>query len=319
MPELVNILRELELLQDNYTSRSLITVVKKLSSFKKIYKAIIPINITYEANPSFAFSAREIDSLSYEQTEEAITVKIVINFFGMQSVSSPLPLNLHEALIQDVSSDSYELNDFYNFFNQRAIELLAKSYIQRDVLNLDASTVGIWSKLLGLASEIYRNDKFIFYRLMSRGDLLFGSNHSATNISKLVEVFFGFKYVYIEHFIPRNVELQDNNRTKLGSQNCSLQENFVMGDKIVDIQNKCRIHIELEDVTDYLPNGDKHNLLHKVIKFLLDNHLVYDLTFHLKKNIKMVLRKQPLWLGWTTMVANHNQDIKQTIRLREQR
>ena len=318
MFELKEILHELDILQQTSNSRSLITVVKKLAQLKKSTQGIVTIDIDYKANPSLAFSAREIASFNYQHQDNVIDIVICINFFGLQSVNSPLPLNLHEMLIHDVSADSYELNDFYDFFNHRMIELLAGSYTQRDVLNSDASTANIWSNILGLATQLYRDDQYIFHRLMTRADLLFSARHSAINIAKIIEVFFDFEKVYVENFVPRTVILSDDNQTKLGGQNSGLNESFVMGSKVVDIQNKCTLHIELEDVTDYLPNGNKYDLLYKLTKFLLANHLIYDFALHLKNNIKMVLRQNPLCLGWTTMLANHQDTIPQTIRLGEQ-
>ena len=207
----------------------------------------------------------------------------------------------------------FELDDFYNFFNNRAIELLTESFYKKSVLSKDSSINNMWSSISGLALQMYTQDKQIFYRLMRNADLLFGNSLSANNIAKLIEIFFGFDKVNIENFMPRRVQLKDKNLTKLGNINSEFGGGFILGNETIDIQNYCQINIYLSDEKDYLPNGAKFNLLNNVIRFLLPQHLLYTKALHLPKNIPFVLSADNSYLGWTTMVASDVQS--QTIHL----
>jgi type VI secretion system protein ImpH len=306
MSELDDLLTtQLQQLKDDYVSKSLEVVVKKLLLIKSKHKN--KLKISYKCNASLGFPSREIDDITWDTRDDYIEVLVSINFFGLQSVNSPLPLNLHEQIVQDNSSDNFELDDFYNFFNNRAIELLAESFYKKSVLSKDSSIVGLWSSISGLALQMYAKDKQIFYRLMRNADLLFGSNLSANNTAKLIEIFFEFDKVEIESFVPRRVTLKNRNITKLGKANSEFDSGFILGSEAIDIQNCCKIHAYLTDEKDYLPNGAKFDLLNDVISFLLPQHLLYTISLHLPKNIPFVLSADNIYLGWTTMVASEHQ------------
>jgi len=302
---------QLQQLKDDYLNKSLEVVVKKLLLIKSKYSNTL--KISYKCNASLGFPSREIEAITWDARDEYVEILVSINFFGLQSVNSPLPLNLHEQIVQDNSSDNFELDDFYNFFNNRAIELLAESFYKKSVLSKDSSIVGLWSSICGLALQMYAQDKQIFYRLMRNADLLFGNSLSANNTAKLIEIFFEFDKVEIENFVPRKVKLKDRNITKLGRANSEFDGGFILGNMAIDIQNYCKIHIYLKDERDYLPNGAKFDLLNKVISFLLPQHLLYSKALHLPENIPFVLAADNIYLGWTTMLTSDVQS--QTIHL----
>jgi type VI secretion system protein ImpH len=267
-----------------------------------------------------AFAAREIDEFNYvfNKDDSVVDINVYINFFCLQSVNSPLALNFHESIVQDVSSDLHELNDFFNFFNNRAVELLSQTYTKKSVLNTSSTTQNIWSSLLGFASHVHKDDKDIYHRMMSHGDLVFGNMKSSVNIAKIIEIFFNFDKVTIEDFIPRIVRLSESNMTKLNDRNTSLSDNFIMGNKTIDSQNKCRIHIHLNDETEFLPNGKYNDLMNQIIQFLLPLHLLYDIKLYPKERIKTILGNTNLYLGWTIMLANENSNEQQVINLKGQ-
>ncbi|MEY8766136.1 MULTISPECIES: type VI secretion system baseplate subunit TssG [Francisella] len=305
------LLIELEQLKKIYIDKSLEVVVKKVLSINSKYEN--KIKIGYKCDASLAFAAREIDDISWKVSDdEFIELIIHINFFGLQSVNSPLPLNLHEQIVHDVNNDSNELNDFYNFFNNRLVELLAESFY-KNVLARNNIINDIWPNILGLALQVYSDDKQVFYRIMNSAPLLFGNRISSNNSAKLIENFFEFDRVYIESFVPRVIELKANNLTRLSKANSDFDGGFVLGNETVDIQNSCMIHIYLQDAKEYLPNGSKNALLNKLIKFLLPHHILYSISLHLPKNIPMTLSADNVYLGWTTMVTSQEQP--QTIYL----
>lgn len=305
-----SLVAKLNELKADYLNKSLEVFVKRLLTIKADYKQV---RVSYKCEASMAFPSREIRSIEWQEVGETISVVVSINFFGLQSVNSPLPLNLHEQLVHDINSDNYELDDFYNFFNNRLIELLVESFYKKDVLAKDSALKDIWANIVGIALQLYADDKEVFYRLMNRADLLFSNKLSSNNIAKLVEVFFDFDMVKIENFVPRTVRLEDKNLTKLSEANSSIDGGFVLGNQIVDIQNNCRFDIYLTKPAEYLPNGSKNELLRKLISYLMPNHLLYTISLHLPENIPMVLSDESVYLGWTTMVTYESQP--QTIYL----
>lgn len=296
------LLDQLDQLKNKYLDKSLEVVVKKLLLIQAQSNNSLKIN--YKCSASLAFPAREIQDITWQEEDGKIIVVVSINFFGLQSVNSPLPLNLHEQVVHDINSDSFELNDFYNFFNNRLIELLIDSLLKKNVLARNNSIVkDIWPNILGLALQIYSDDKQVFYRLMKSSALLLGSRLSANNIAKLIEIFFDFDKVRIENFTPRTIRLQDKNLTKLSEKNSGFDGGFVLGGQTIDIQNSCRFDIYLQKADDFLPNGNKNAVLNKLIRFLLPKHVIYSISLHLPENIPMILSQDNVYLGWTTIAT----------------
>ena len=184
-------LYSIQRLIDNYANRPLEFIVKRLISIKSDSEVFV--DIKYLSTASMGFTHKEVDSIEYSQVDDSILVKLSINFFGLQTVNSPLSLNLHESIIQDISGDSYEIHDFYNFFNQRAYELLAQSFYKKSSLDKEHNVISdIFSGIFGLGLQMAEHDTSIYHRLMKKPDLLFTNKLSSTNIAELIRLFFDF-------------------------------------------------------------------------------------------------------------------------------
>jgi len=148
----------LDRLIDCSKTMPLYILYKHLTSIKKEF-SWAKIDINYRSNSSMAFASREIDSVKVESDDEGRSVYVVINFLGFQCVETPLPLNHHEQIVTDVNQDKLEMDQFYNFFNHRLIEMLIETRFKYDYIHqveegLNDKISKIWTSLAGIYNEV---------------------------------------------------------------------------------------------------------------------------------------------------------------------
>ena len=90
--------------------------------------------------------------------------------------------------------------------------------------------------------------------------------------------------VSIEEHVRQLVEIESEQKNKLGMQNMMLGNNFISGDKIESFSNKFRVNIDnlkLNEFYQFLPNTEKYKHLQELIRFLLKDPLPYDISLGL--------------------------------------
>ncbi len=245
-------------------------LVCQLKALVRAYQNQVNISVHYVSAASMAFIAREISEVLLEEKDGYLQVTVVVNFMGLQSTDTPLPLVYQEQVVQDVHRDQFELHDFYNFFNQRALTLLESGlgkydYPTRCDEGFKDGLSKIWVGLSGLYPEIEKAEKpnKIQHKLLKSMPWIFGKNMSLANIAKVI-----------------------------------------MGRFKTDYENLCHVHIHLQDAFKFLPKTKGYEELREVLQWLLPTRLLYKISMYIDKAIPATLSEAPLYLGWTTKFNN---------------
>ena len=124
----------------------------------------------------------------------------------------------------------------------------------------------------------------------------------------IIRYYFDLDDVSIEEHVRQLVEIESEQKNKLGMQNMMLGNNFISGDKIESFSNKFRVNIDnlkLNEFYQFLPNTEKYKHLQELIRFLLKDPLPYDISLGLHPDTQSTFilgKDNSSWLGWTTLI-----------------
>jgi type VI secretion protein, VC_A0110 family len=82
-------------------------------------------------------------------------------------------------------------------------------------------------------------------------------------LTDIIRYYFDLDDVSIEEHVRQLVEIESEQKNKLGMQNMMLGNNFISGDKIESFSNKFRVNIDnlkLNEFYQFLPNTEKYNI-----------------------------------------------------------
>jgi type VI secretion system protein ImpH len=261
--------------------------------------------VRFKANPSFAFPASEIASVS-PSAEIPDGLEIRLNLIGLYGPSSPLPTSYTERIIHTENANA--LGDFLDLFNHRFAGLLYsvwKHYhhhvrYERHAVDAISQAIAALFGLLPVTGEAAADDRRTM--LLPYTGLLAMNSRSASSISRVVSHFFGVP-CGIEEFVPRWITIPDNARFALGEASLELGVDTIVGDTMEDVTGHFRIWcgpLSFSRYKDFLPNRPDCAELNRLIDFVVRDPLSRDIGFSIEAGTT------PDWslgegeLGWTT-------------------
>jgi type VI secretion system protein ImpH len=271
--------------------------------------------IRFRPAAHLAFPAADIASL--EPTEDQYLLSS--NFMGLYGTTSPLPTFFTEAIIAADLDDS-QRREFLDIFHHRLFSLFYRIwkkyryYIEYKKGASDAFSQQMFS-LMGLGDPQLRNvGKIHWERLLYYVGLLSMRSRSAVVLEKIISHYFFKLPVTIEQCVPRWVPIEKAQQNRMGEDNCSLGQDFTVGERVLDRAGKFNLRLGALDFgqfCDFLPTGQHYETLRDLVKFLLIDPLDFDVVLILKKAEvpKMTLSADtPCWLGWTGWAGEVEED-----------
>ncbi|MBQ4892182.1 type VI secretion system baseplate subunit TssG [Shewanella sp. MMG014] len=263
----------------------------------------------FSANPSLGFPTSDVTRIERHPKER---VQIETTFLGLNGAQSPLPSYMLEELLHD---DSNIKRDFLDFFNNRLIALLYRSWRKyRYYIRFQENAVDNFSSqvfaLVGLANEDIRGETPINWcKMLAYAGMLAGRSRSPQTVAGIIAHCFELENVSIREWEFRYVEIPEQQRCQLGLFNSQLGIDTVLGEKVGDITGKfvlCIKELSLHRFQDFLPSGKEFMPLCKVMEVILREQMAFDFELTLKTNEVPLLRlgeEKAGQLGWSSFLG----------------
>ena len=265
------------------------------------------------SNPKINFPAGDIEQVAIQDEEGKRIFQIITNFLGLQGASGPLP----GSILDEIAESSYDNESiqaqYLDFFNHHLLAIFHqiwrkyKYYIRfkpdfsdnysRNILNI----LGLSKDFIGFS---HLNWNKIFYYI----GIIQSRIRTPQIIADIIRHYFDLDDVFIEEHVRQLVEVENEQKNKLGMQNMMLGNNFISGDKVESFSNKFRVNIDnltISEFYQFLPNTEKYKHLQELIRFLLKDPLPYDISLGLHPDTQSTFilgKDNSSWLGWTTLI-----------------
>lgn len=209
-------------------------------------------------------------------------VQVVMNFFGLYGIDSPLPYYFYEKLAHD-TRETIPHRDFLDIFNHRFYAFLYRAWKKyRPHLHYQSGGRDRHSKrfvaLAGLGTPGATKDTSTApMRLAAQAGTLGPRVRNANGLEALIRAVFDDVEVTIIENVPRWVPIPS--RSVIGEDGVQLGNNATIGKQVYDRSSKFRIQLGPMGIDLYrslLPGGARAEELHSLVRLYAPDHLKYD-------------------------------------------
>lgn len=271
--------------------------------------------VRFSVKPGFTFPASDISGLWPAPDNGPSRMEVA--FLGLIGPSGLLPHWYNELALERQKKKDHAFIDFLNIFHHRLISLFylawkkqrfpenyepgAGDRLSRYLLSLAGLGTSGMIGMLGLPRE-----SLSFYT-----GLLSLPVASAAGIEAAIEYFSG-ALTRVDQFVERDVPLESQDCTRLGSANASLGVDAVCGSLVRECQTKFRVNLGPMGYLDYqrfIPTGDLLLPVFSLIRYMVGIEFEFEIRIFLKKEdvpacvLGQIGPDQTL-LGWTTWTAS---------------
>lgn len=275
--------------------------------------------VRFEAHPSLAFPAGEIQSLEIPADENE-PARMKVNFMGLSSPCGVLPTPYTELILDRAQRKDNGLRDFLDIFNHRALSLFYRAWEkyrffvsyergESDPLTpLLKSFIGLGTKGLEDRQQV-ADESLLFY-----AGLLGQRPRSATTLKQVLGGYFEVP-VEVEQFVGKWVSLERSDQTEFkDAQRMTERLGFgaVVGDEVWDTQSTVRVKLgplTRVQYLDFLPraNSRGYAVLNSILKFYCGEEIDFEVQLVLDADEAPGVelgaeQNEDVMLGWTTWV-----------------
>ncbi|PCJ34474.1 MAG: type VI secretion system baseplate subunit TssG [Moraxellaceae bacterium] len=245
--------------------------------------------VRYKSNPSLSFPSADIENIRLWAESDKEFAEVVVNFMGLFGPSSPLPAYFTERILHSEPDDT-SVQDFLDLFNHRILDLLQRvwekyRYYQCYDNGGDSFSQRMFS-LIGITHvELCEYSDLQWSKLMPYAGLIALKVTNVEKVSKIVEGYFGINNVTIEQCVLRQVDICDDQLNQMGIVNCTLGNDLVLGESVLDRMGKICIHLQdlsVDQFNQFLPGGKKNKPLKQLISFLMTDQFDVEIRLQAK-------------------------------------
>jgi type VI secretion system protein ImpH len=245
---------------------------------------------------------------------------ITSNFLGLLGSVTPLPIFYSEEIVQNEWETGIEDNvkKFMNVFHHCLISFIYRAWskyryhVKYELGAKDEISTRLFS-LLGFGTDNMLNQlKFYPLYLLRYAGLLLQRPGSASGLKNIIADFLDGATVEITPCVGRRIDIDVEEKVKLGIKNCVLGESFTLGDSVFDRGGQFRVTIGpigLKLYNSLLPTGYKRSELLELIHLYLTDRLDFEieliLTYDEIPEFQLSATYE-LALGWTTIMKAVN-------------
>ncbi len=217
-------------------------------------------------------------------------VQLTTTFLGLYGSDSPLPTHFTEMLLRGQEEEE-RVRNFLDLFHHRLLSLLYrvwKKYRYHVTFALDGTDPisEIIRGLLGvLTSGLAEQFSLPPVRLFRYVGLFVQRPRSASGLTGLLRDFFKGVPFAVQQCVGRWLPIDPTNRNRFGEVNCTLGQDFLLGERIFDRSGKYRVRIGpvgLNHYVRFLPPGDEAAHLREIARFYCGDPLEFDLELILR-------------------------------------
>ncbi|WP_259369725.1 type VI secretion system baseplate subunit TssG [Pseudomonas juntendi] len=277
-----------------------------------------------EVSPTLSFPVADV--LSGERMAEH-RYSIQTSFLGLHGTDSPLPSYYLDQVSYEHAQGIGIRPAYFNFFNHRLHTLLHQGWRKyRYYRRFKPGATDGFSRyifaLIGLEDAGLRGATPLpWSRLLSFVGMIASRSRSPGMVAGMIAHCFDLKQVTIREFEKREVLIPLSQRNQLGTGNCALGENFLVGGTTESRSSKFTIVIaglDQKQFRDLLPSGGNYHRLAKLVDFLLRDVGAYDLELRMRAEQAppfSLRAKHGTHLGWTSFIADRNDPTPPPVRI----
>jgi len=238
--------------------------------------------IRFLHDPALVFHASDISGIKLvERSGLPPRVDLTTTFLGLVGASSPLATVFSEDVLKAEWRDEYSLRSFYDIFHHRLVSLFFRAWHRtRFAAAFQGDGSDVFSRrmlsFVGVDLGGARPKRGLSpLELLALAPLVAGGGKTARTMQIVLERFTKTK-VQVEQFVARQVSIGEEQRCLLGVQNCTLNDDFVIGSQVIDRSGRFRVvvgPVDYETFETLMPGGRRHAHLREVIMQFSPGHL----------------------------------------------
>lgn len=304
---------------------SLPQAIRQVSSYLRFFypdakASYIYEKIQFKANPSLAFPKSELAEVYLKETRHGVKAYMVLNFMTLFGSASPLPTHYSEEVLSSIDTDKV-LVDFLDMFNHHLQKFVYPIWEkQRYYIQYQRDLGDKFSKymlsILGLYSQSQiKTSKLNFLKLMPYIGLLSMRQKSAATMVSIIRHYLSHDAIDLDQCIPTQVIIDPSQYALLGTENCQLGGDLLLGESVKSHSGKFRIlisDIAWDELYSFSVLGPKIQELKELVTFALNEPLEYDVCLYVKKEQMRscsLEEERPFYLGINTWIGepSHNE------------
>jgi type VI secretion system protein ImpH len=250
-------------------------------------------------------------------------LRVRVKFLGLLGPQGALPLATTEEAYSWLLARDDAFPRFLDILNHRFLQLFyrawadARPIAQHDRPDADRFETYLGA-MIGLGSPLYRGlDSVPDIGKLAFAGLIGPQAKSASRLRHLVSGLFKVE-TEVDQFVGSRLMFEEADRTLVGRRHCALGEDALVGGSVFSVEDKFRIRVFTEDLTQYerfLPSGDLAEPLADTVFFYLGEQLDWDVELAIRAGaVKPVRLGRFGRLGWTTWMAPNWTRTDETIR-----
>lgn len=286
--------------------------------FCSVAKSSFPINYIHSIKKDFKST----------HNESAVIYKLYVTFLGLTGPSGVMPESYTEYVIKHTHGNHRVLQDFFDIFNHKIIELLYRVWERNQIVAVyerqkkESLELDLYSKTLlslaGLGQSSLQNKMSTSDEVIQYYSSLFSHRvHSAKCLESMLSEQFQLP-VKVLQFQPEWLTLADEDRSLIVSNHYlaksynKLGINTIVGSQYESAQSKFRIYIgpiNYEQFKLLSPNGEVIKSLHEITRLYVRSELHYDIQVELLAAEIPLCRlsyKNGTQLGWNTWLQSNS-------------
>ena len=280
--------------------------------------------VRLEVSPSLSFPVADVlkaDRLNDDR------YRIQTTFLGLHGTDSPLPSYYLDQVAYEHAQGIGVRPAYLNFFNHRLHTLLHQGWRKyRYYRRFQPGATDGFSRyifaMIGLDDAALRGATPLpWSRLLSFVGLIASRSRSPGMVAGMIAHCFDLQQVSIREFEKRTVRIPYSQRNGLGSRNCALNDNFLVGGSTESRSSKFTIVIaglDQQQFREFLPSGDSYPRLARLVEFLLRDVGAYDLELRMRAEQAppfSLRTEHGTHLGWTSFMADRNDPTPPPVRI----
>ena len=253
--------------------------------------------------------------------------RIEASFLGLHGTDSPLPSYYLDDIAYEHAQGIGLRPAYLNFFNHRLHTLLHQGWRKyRYYRRFQPGAKDGFSRyvfaLIGLDDSALRgNTPLPWSRLLSFVGMIASRSRSPGMVAGMIAHCFDLQQVSIREFEQRTVQIPQSQRNGLGSRNCALNDNFLVGGFTDSRSSKFTIVVaglDQQQFREFLPSGDNYQRLARLVEFLLRDVGAYDLELRMRAEEAppfSLRAAHGTHLGWTSFMADRKDPTPPPVRI----
>ncbi|WP_144820731.1 type VI secretion system baseplate subunit TssG [Marinobacter piscensis] len=284
--------------------------------------------IRFSSSAGLGFPGSDVVSALSPEHEHG-SYQMEVSFLGLHGSQSPLPGYYLEDLAWEAGQDLGVRRHFLDFFNHRLVTLFHRSwrkyryYVRFRPGAADGFSDLVYA-LIGLGDSRLRDATPVNWsKMLAYSGLMAGRSRSPEVVSGIVAHCFDLDDVSIEQWVLRKVAIGEEQQTRLGRNNATLGNDTLVGSQVRDRSGKFILRIRnlsRQRFADFLPNGQDHQRLVKLVEFVTREQLAYDLELQMRsQDIRPMQLGAEVRLGWNSFVTPEKSRLRPAVRIQIRR